>query len=119
MRKILIVEDEAILRESYKLILSAEPYQVQTAIDGDQALKLCRETRFDLILLDLMMPRVDGVAFLEKYKHFDRPDAKIIILSNLSSGDDLTKAMALGAYRNVVKAELSPRQLIAMVRYEL
>jgi DNA-binding response OmpR family regulator len=119
MRKILIVEDEEILRESYKLILSTEPYEVHAASDGDQALKLCHDITFDLILLDLMMPRVDGVSFLEKYKHFDNPSAKIIILSNLSSGDSLAKALALGAHKNVVKAELSPRQLISLVRYEL
>ena len=56
MRKILIVEDEEVLRESYRIILSTEPYQVSVAGDGNQALKLCRQTTFDLILLDLRCP---------------------------------------------------------------
>lgn len=119
MRKILIVEDEEILRESYKIILSTEPYLITTATDGDHALKICKETAFDLILLDLMMPRVDGVAFLERYKELQYPPTKIIILSNLSSGDELTKALKIGAHTSAVKADLSPRQLLAMVRYEL
>jgi DNA-binding response OmpR family regulator len=119
MRKILIVEDEEILRESYRMILSTEPYNIKTAMDGEQALLLCDETEFDLILLDLMMPKVDGVAFLERYKKKSLQTSKIIILSNLSSGEELTKALSLGAYKNMVKAEVSPRQLLSLVRYEL
>ena len=60
-----------------------------------------------------------GTEFLEKYRTIDLRPSKVIILSNLSSGDDLAKALALGAHRHVVKAEMSPRQLISLVRYEL
>lgn len=119
MRKILIVEDEEPLRETYKMVLSTEPYSIYVAADGQQALDFCKEIDFDLILLDLMMPRVDGVAFLERYRQMNRMASKVIILSNLSSGDKLTHALALGAYKNIVKANLSPRQLVSMVRYEL
>lgn len=119
MQKILIVEDEDILRETYRLILSSEPYDVVAVADGEEALALCQETNFDLVLLDLMMPNTDGVQFLEKYKAMGLPPLKVIVLSNLSSGDDLTKALELGAYKNVVKSDMSPRQLIAMVRHEL
>lgn len=119
MRKILIVEDEEILRESYKLILSTEPYTVMAASDGGEALKICEKHTFDLILLDLMMPRVDGVTFLEKFHLAPDAATKVIILSNLSSGEELTKALKLGAHKNVVKADMSPRQLLSLVRYEL
>ena len=101
------------------MILSTEPYVIHTAGDGQEALDLCGEHNYDMILLDLMMPRVDGVAFLQKYKEaYDNP-AKVIILSNLSSGDRLTNALELGAYKSLVKADVSPRQLVTMVRYEL
>jgi two-component system response regulator ResD len=119
MQKILIVEDEDLLRDTYKIILSTEPYIVNDAADGEQALNLCRKQQFDLILLDLMMPKVDGVTFLEQYYKITEHPAKIIILSNLSSGDDLAKALELGAHKSIVKANMSPRQLLSMVRFEL
>jgi DNA-binding response OmpR family regulator len=119
MRKILIVEDEEILRETYNLILSTEPYSISVAVDGEEALMFCAKTTFDLILLDVMMPRVDGVAFLERYSELDKPMPTIILLSNLSPGDKISKALALGARKSVVKADVSPRQLLSLVRYEL
>lgn len=119
MRKILVVEDEEILRDTYKIILSTEPYDVHIAKDGEEALRLVKDIWFDLILLDLMMPKVDGVMFLERYGKLVSELPNIVILSNLSSGDELTKALALGARKNVVKADMSPRELLSLVRYEL
>jgi DNA-binding response OmpR family regulator len=119
VRKILLVEDEEVLRDTYLLILSTEPYDVRAAADGGEALQLCKQIDFDLILLDLMMPRIDGLAFLEKYKELHMPASNVVIMSNLSSGDSLSQAISLGAYKNVVKAEMSPRELLSMVRYEL
>lgn len=98
------------------MILSTEPYDIHVAKNGEEALDKCKTTTFDLILLDLMMPVLNGVGFLER---FDNTGTKIIILSNLSSGDDLEKALRLGAQENVVKASLSPRELLAKVRYEI
>lgn len=119
MRKVLVVEDDTTLREVYNMILSTGPYQVEVAINGKEALDKCASNLYDLILLDLMMPIVDGVGFLEKFSDGSKTPSKVIILSNLSSGQELTQAMNLGAYKNVLKAELSPAQLLAMVRYEL
>jgi DNA-binding response OmpR family regulator len=119
MHKILIVEDEATLRDSYELILSTRPYSTSVASDGAKALELCQKTAFDLILLDIMMPHVDGVTFLKRYKDMGLPDVKVIIMSNLSSGDELAKAMALGADKSIVKADMSPKQLLDMVHAEL
>lgn len=116
MRKILIVEDEDLLRESYRIIISTEPYDVDIAKNGQEALDKCAEKTYDLILLDLMMPVMDGIGFLER---FDNPSTKVIILSNLSSGDVLDQALKLGAESNVVKASLSPRELLSKVRYEV
>lgn len=121
MRKILLVEDENTLREVYTLILSTEPYELHTAVNGQDALSKCETVTYDLILLDLMMPVLDGVGFLEQFSavHTDARSTKIIILSNLSSGHQLSRALASGAHRSVLKAEISPRQLLATVRYEL
>lgn len=121
MRRILIVEDEQLLRESYRIILSTEPYDVDVASNGQEALEKCRQNKYDLILLDLMMPIMDGPAFLEKYTAEAQVMqlSNVIILSNLSSGDELNRALELGARRNILKASLSPKQLIATVRYEV
>ena len=116
MRKILIVEDEDILRESYEKIISSEPYIVHVAKNGQEALDMCARNHYDLILLDLMMPVLDGIGFL---KHYDDQDTKIILLTNLSSGDVLEQALKLGADSNIVKATLSPRELLSKIRYEV
>lgn len=116
MRKILIVEDEDLLRESYEMIISTEPYDVDVAKNGQEALDKCNRKTYDLILLDLMMPVLDGVEFL---KRFDCPETKVIILSNLTYGDALEQALKLGADSNLVKAALSPRELLSKVRYEV
>lgn len=119
MRKILIVEDESTLRDSYELILSTEPYEIRAATNGAEALRLCKETAFDLILLDLMMPIMNGIEFLKQYLKDADKIPKIVVLSNLSSGEELNAALKLGAHKNFVKSNLSPRQLVSMVRYEL
>lgn len=119
MRKILVVEDEEMLRDTYQFILSTEPYDIYTAADGKIALELCEKHDFDLILLDLMMPVMNGVEFLEHFKADDRPNTKVIITSNLSAGDMLNKALEMGAQRNIVKADITPKELISTVRYEV
>lgn len=119
MRRILVVEDEPDLRDTYELILTTEPYEVSIATNGEQALKLCEKQTYDLILLDLMMPIMDGVGFLEAFQAEEHPKTKIIIISNLSMGEMLSKAMSLGAQRSVVKADLTPKQLLNLVRYEV
>lgn len=120
MRKILLVEDEVALRDAYSLIISTQPYELSVAKNGQEALDLCAKDTYDLILLDLMMPVLDGVGFLEKFMT-DYADArtKIVVLSNLSSGKELQKAISLGAHRTMLKADLSPKQLLSTVRYEL
>jgi CheY-like chemotaxis protein len=119
MRKILVVEDEDILRETYEIILSTEPYDIDTAVNGEEALLKCKENVYDLILLDLMMPVMDGVTFLVKLNEYYALLPKIIILSNLSGGSELQQALKLGAQRNILKASLSPKQLVTTIRKEV
>ena len=71
MRKILLVEDEPILRETYQIILSTQPYRCDVADNGKVALEKCETQDYDLILLDLMMPTMKGVEFLENFKKLE------------------------------------------------
>ena len=119
MGKILLVEDEGLLREAYRAIIASSLHDVSTAANGREAIDLCRKASFDLILLDLMMPVMDGIGFLEWRLSGTCGTARVIILSNLSSGAELARAISLGACKSVVKAELAPSQLISLVHHEL
>jgi CheY-like chemotaxis protein len=119
MRNILLIEDEDILRETYSAILSTLPYRYDVAENGQVALDKCQYQTFDLILLDLMMPVMDGVTFLEQFMPLKSADTKVIILSNLSSGKELERAVQLGVHKTIVKAHYSPGQLRALINDEL
>lgn len=119
MYKILLVEDEDTLRDAYGMILATQPYQLDIANDGKMALDLCRKNLYDLILLDLMMPVMDGVEFLKRFKPHASKTTRVVVLSNLSSGVELHEAMQLGAVGSALKSSMSPKQLISMIRREL
>ena len=121
MAKVLIVEDDQFIREMYNLVLTKAGYDVTEALDGKVGLDLAAEGGYDVILLDLMMPNVDGLSFLQGLK--DNPpkkkNGKIIVLSNLAYGDAKDKALALGAFNFLVKADLDPKDVRAAVEKAL
>ncbi len=115
MAKILVVEDDSILSKAYKLILKNKGHDVLLAGNGREALKLADKEKPEIILLDLLMPILDGIGFLEKYQP-DQPDkAKVIVLSNLGDEKKVNRAMELGAYKYIVKAHATPMQLSLLV----
>lgn len=117
MKTILVVEDEEILREAYKKILGQEGFDVLCAADGLEALSRLKERSPDLILLDMLMPHMDGLTFLEQANlQQDHPDTKVVAFSNLSSQEGLASMMRKGASRQLLKSSLSPKQLVAVVR---
>ena len=114
--KILIVEDEKVLNEAYELILKNQGYEVEVAHDGQEALDKIRVFEPDLILLDLRMPRIDGIEFLKRYKlNENHPDVKVIVFSNLDTQKDIDQAYELGAQRYMLKAWASPKELVKLV----
>lgn len=119
MRKILLVEDEEILRDTYQIILSTQPYMLEIASDGQVALNFCKDNEYDLILIDLMMPIMSGVQFLEKFMPTKPEATHIIVLSNLSSGKDYERAIELGVDRMIVKADTTPKELLSAIRHEI
>ena len=118
MSKVLIVEDDQFIREMYAFILKKDGHEVLEASDGAVGLTEAQQGGFDVILLDLMMPQVDGLGFLQGLK--DTPPKKkngpIIVMSNLAYGDAKEKAMALGASEFLVKADLEPSEIRETVR---
>ena len=121
MCKILLVEDEKILRDAYTIILGAQSdYAIDIATNGEEALKLCKDNVYDLILLDLMMPVLDGAGFLEKSNLLKKhPNTRVVVMSNLSSGEGLEKVLKLGAHRHAVKSDLAPTDVVTIIEEEL
>jgi len=116
-KSILIVEDEPELAEVYQTLLTQVGYDVQVAHNGRSALELLKHKRPHLILLDLRMPVMDGVEFLEQYDVKDEhKDVKVIIFSNYDMQDEIDDAYRLGADRYVLKAWASPRELLQIVK---
>jgi len=115
MAKILIVEDELPLRMAYDTILKREGHTVERAKDGQEALEKVEKLNPDLILLDLLMPNVDGIEFLKKYDLKKHPKVKVVVFSNLSHSEQIQEAEALGAKKYVVKSSVTPSQLSNLI----
>ena len=117
MQKILIIEDDKFLRELISRKLQEEGYEISEAIDGAEGLKKAKEEKSDLILLDLILPGMDGFDVLSKLKE----DAAIssipvIILSNLGQKEDVEKGFKLGAIDYLVKAHFTPGEILEKIR---
>jgi DNA-binding response OmpR family regulator len=113
-KKILLVEDDISLMEMYSLKFNEQGYQILQAHDGVEALEVAIKQQPDIILLDIMMPKMDGFATLteirktEKIKH-----TPVVLLSNLGQKDDIEKGKKLGATDYIVKASLTPAELFS------
>jgi DNA-binding NarL/FixJ family response regulator len=105
------------IREAFSIILRLRgDYMVTTAENGQVALDLCKQNTYDVILLDIMMPVLDGIGFLKQYTAlFPDKLAKVVIMSNLSSGAELSEAQDYGIERSVLKSSLTPGALLAVV----
>jgi CheY-like chemotaxis protein len=116
-QQILVIEDEQALSDAYEMILDGQGYNVTVAHDGSEALELTKSLEPDLILLDLRMPKVNGIEFLELYRPLElHPDVKIIVFSNLDTQKEIDQAYSLGAQRYILKAWASPKELIKLVK---
>ena len=101
MAKILVVDDEAVLVKGIRFNLQQEGYQVETGSDGEQAVELAREGSFDLVILDLMMPKIDGLQACMRIREFS--DVPIIMLTAKGEDSDKLMGFACGADDYVTK----------------
>ncbi len=97
MTRVLIVDDEAGMREFLTILLEREGFEVESAQDGQEALQTVQDASFDLIISDLRMPTVDGVRLLEGLKRF-QSEIPVILITAYASADSAIEAMKLGAY---------------------
>lgn len=115
--KILVVEDDLALNEAYKTILGSAGYDIKTAFNGKEALAITDTYEPDIIFLDLRMPVLDGIGFLEEYNQKEKhTKVKIIVFSNYDMQREVDEAYELGAERYVLKALASPNEVIKIVK---
>jgi len=117
---ILVVEDTELLRRIYSDKLTQDGYEVFSAADGLEALNVLHANKVDLVLLDLIMPRMSGIEALEAMKADPRTrEIPIIILSNLGQESDVERGLALGAVDYLVKNEARPADVADKIRVTL
>ena len=117
MAKILIIEDDPLMSRLYEKIFKFEGFEVELAVDGQEGLEKVRTSKPTLILLDIMMPKMNGLQVLEKLKA--DPETKaipVVMLTNLAGQQDAEKALTLGAVKYIVKSEYEPKQITNMVK---
>lgn len=117
MKKILVAEDDEFLANAYRVKLTRDGYEVKTVSDGGGVFKEIENFFPDLIILDLIMPSMDGFLVLEYLKKSDKwKDIPVLVASNLGQSEDIVKATKLGALDYIVKADLSMKKLSEKVK---
>ena len=117
-QKILIIEDDMYIRDVYEEILKKAGYEITTAVDGQEGIVKAQEGGYSLILLDVMMPKLDGLGVLRELK--DSPpkqtNGHIVLLTNLAHNTIIEEAQKLGAWTYFVKSDLNPDELVEKVK---
>lgn len=117
MTKILIIEDDKFLRELITQKVSGEGYEVVVASDGEEGLRMVKEEKPSLILLDLILPAVDGFEVLRQIKAAEEiKHIPVIILSNLGQKEDIDKGVSLGAKDYMIKAHFTPGEITKKIK---
>lgn len=117
MAKILLVEDDSNLREIYGARLEAEGYEIKSAGDGEEALAIAVKEKPDLIISDVMMPKISGFDMLDILRATpETKDVKVIMMTALSQDEDRQRGESLGADRYFVKSQVMLDDLVASVK---
>jgi len=116
-KKILVIEDEKTLRFLIVQTLVQEGFEVEEAIDGEEGIQKLKKNKPDLILLDLLLPSINGFEVLSKIKRdSDLESIPVIILSNLGQEEEIKKGLNLGAIDYLIKAHFTLDQVVARIK---
>jgi CheY-like chemotaxis protein len=117
MKKILLVEDDPFLIDLYTTKLEQEGFSVEVSNDGEDCFKKIKENIPDLVLLDIVLPNVDGWEILQKIRNDEKfKDLKIVILSNLSQKEEIEKGLKFNVEKYLVKAHYTPTEVVEEVK---
>ena len=120
MSKIAIVEDDVAISQMYRIKFEAEGYTVETAENGKLGLELIEEMKPDIVLLDLMMPEMDGEEMLTKLRDSNwGKDTKVIILTNMGESEAPASIKKMNVEAFILKANMTPRQVAELVKEHL
>lgn len=115
-KKILLIEDEKIMIDLLQRKLTQKGYEISVARDGEEGLKVMREVRPDLVLLDIIMPKMGGFEVMEEMgKNKELKKIPVIVVSNSGQPVELDKAQKLGAKDWLIKTEFDPQEVIDKV----
>jgi len=115
--KILVIEDDKFLRELISQKLVKEGYDIAEATDGEKGIEAVKKEQPSLVLLDLILPGIDGFEVLARIKSDpEASEVPVIILSNLGQKDDIEKALKMGAIDYLIKAHFTPAEIIEKIR---
>lgn len=116
-KKILVIEDDKFLRELISQKLLNEGYDIAEAVDGEKGIESVKSEKPDLILLDLILPGIDGFEVLARIKSDPEiSNVPVIVLSNLGQKDDIEKGLNMGAVDYLIKAHFTPAEIVEKIR---
>ena len=116
MANILIIEDDAALQEAYGFMLDVDGHRVTAAYTGEEGLAKVKQAAYDVILLDIHMPVMTGIEFLEKFASI-RPEAtRIIVFSNMIEPEIEQQALKLGADLCILKSSATPTSILGHIK---
>lgn len=118
--KVLLVDDDEFLLDMYSVKFKEAGFDLDIASSGTEALEKIKHTPYDVILLDIIMPQLDGFEVLQQMKK-DNLQGKsiVIILSNLGQKEDIERGMYLGAQDYVIKAHFTPREVVEKIKFHI
>lgn len=118
--KILLIEDEEMLANMYEVKFQNEGFDITKALDGASGLELAKTIKPDLVLLDVIMPKMDGFSVLKSIREdAGIKDLPVILLTNLGQDEDVQKGKELGVVGYLVKANVTPAEVVEAAKREL
>lgn len=117
MKKILVIEDEKILTQMYRDKFSKEGFKVILAFDGEEGLKLAKKEKPDLILLDILLPKDNGIAFLKKLRKEKNLNSVLVVaFSNYDDPETKKEAFQLGVKDYLIKTDYTPSEIVEKIK---
>lgn len=115
--KVLIIEDDSYISDMYKIKFESENFETIVAEDGINGIKEIEKQKPDIVLLDIVMPKVDGFSVLKMIKkNEDSKDIPVVLLTNLGQKDNVERGFELGATSYIIKAHFTPSEVVKKVK---
>ena len=116
-KKILLIDDDPFLSEIYSVKLKESDFEVEVVESGEQVLEKIKEKTPDLILLDIVLPKVDGWSILEEIRKDPKfNNVKVVVLSNLGQKGEIEKGLEMGAQKYLIKAHYTPSEIVNQIK---